>query len=93
VRGEREERSGPARGDGPEGKQVDREKMGHGENLGRRKREGEKEVGRGVLGQKGGGEGFGVLFFSNLFKLKHFQNSFQNFSNHFKTFKTPHHHT
>jgi hypothetical protein len=36
------------------GKQADIEKMGHAENLGRRKREGEKEVGRGVLGQKGG---------------------------------------
>jgi hypothetical protein len=84
VRGEREERSGPARGDGPEGKQVDREKMGHGENLGRRKREGEKEVGRGVLGQKGGGEGFGVFSFfpkpfSNLFKFNHFQIFFKTF--------------
>jgi hypothetical protein len=37
------------------GKEAGRENMGHGENLGRRKREGEKEVGRGVLGQKGGG--------------------------------------
>jgi hypothetical protein len=39
---------------GRKGKQAGREKMGHGENLGRRKREGEKEVGRGVLVQKGG---------------------------------------
>jgi hypothetical protein len=41
-------------------------------------------------------KGFGVCFFkpfSNLFKLKHFQNSFQKFSNHFKAFKTSHHHT
>jgi hypothetical protein len=48
---------------GRKGKQADGEKMGHGESLGRRKREGEKEVGCGVLGQKGGGEGFGEFFF------------------------------
>jgi hypothetical protein len=40
------------------------------------KREEEKEVGHGVLGQKGGGEGFGVFF----------QNLFQTFSN-LNTFK------
>jgi hypothetical protein len=57
---------------GRKGKQAGREKMGYGENLGRRKREGEKEVGRGVLCQKRGGEGFGVLFFFQTF-FKPFQ--------------------
>jgi hypothetical protein len=52
------------------------------------KEEGEKEVGCGVLGQKGGGEGFGEFFFNlfksfSNFKLKHLF----NFSN-FKTFQT-----
>jgi hypothetical protein len=38
---------------GRKGKQAGREKMGHGESLGRRKREGEKEVGRRVKGKEG----------------------------------------
>jgi hypothetical protein len=37
---------------GRKGKQADGEKMGHGESLGRRKREGEKEVGRRVKGKE-----------------------------------------
>jgi hypothetical protein len=64
---------------GRKGKQTGREKMGHGENLGRRKREGEKEVGRGVLGQKGGGEGFGVLFFQSFSNLNIFKILFKTF--------------
>jgi hypothetical protein len=57
---------------GRKGKQAGREKMGYGENLGRRKREGEKEVGRGVLCQMGGGDALGVLFFFQTF-FKPFQ--------------------
>jgi hypothetical protein len=45
-----------------------------GREGGRRKREGEKEVGCGVLGQKGGGEGFGEFSFLLSF-LKPFSNS------------------
>jgi hypothetical protein len=66
------------------------------------KGEEEKEMGRGVLGQKGGGEGFGVFFkafvFSKPFQtlnsnsfqtFKHYK-LFQNFQTNFKAFKTSH---
>jgi hypothetical protein len=77
--------------------------MGQLKETGRRRKKKKKKRERWTSGRKREGRGsegvwglFFLVFFkplSNLFKLKHFQNSFENFSNHFKAFKTSHHHT
>jgi sRNA-binding regulator protein Hfq len=65
------------RGSKPAGKDwATQAEKGKGEKVGR----GKKKRNRARLkAGKGERERLGVLFFSNLFKLKHFQNSFQNF--------------